>query len=113
LEENYRKTIFLQAARHGHHQVERGLDGHNIYVFRKHPNTTHGVTHPHHHESKEILWAERQSLRVWTQLNLPKLLFSGKLQGKGSREPLYKILFTKDNGICILQVGAHTIHQST
>eukprot|EP01114_Cavostelium_apophysatum_P007186 TRINITY_DN1901_c0_g1_i1.p1 TRINITY_DN1901_c0_g1~~TRINITY_DN1901_c0_g1_i1.p1 ORF type:complete len:575 (+),score=136.02 TRINITY_DN1901_c0_g1_i1:46-1770(+) len=48
------------AERHGHVLVGKVHALPGVYVFKKKPDTEHGVTHPHHNESSEITWFEQQ-----------------------------------------------------
>lgn len=48
------------AARHGHEFVGQIGNLKGVYLFHQKPDTLHGVTHPHHEESKEIIWFEKQ-----------------------------------------------------
>eukprot|EP01118_Nematostelium_gracile_P016473 TRINITY_DN682_c0_g1_i1.p1 TRINITY_DN682_c0_g1~~TRINITY_DN682_c0_g1_i1.p1 ORF type:complete len:574 (-),score=145.82 TRINITY_DN682_c0_g1_i1:630-2351(-) len=50
----------LIAEKHGHDYVECLKHIGNFHVFRMKDGTVHGVTHPPHHHSEEIKWAEQQ-----------------------------------------------------
>jgi len=48
------------AKRHGHEFVGAVGSLKNVFLFKKKPETQHGVTHPHHNDSSEIHWFENQ-----------------------------------------------------
>jgi subtilisin-like proprotein convertase family protein len=61
------------AQKHGHELVGRVGMLENIYLFRKKPDTIHGLTHPHHEESlgNTISWYERQIERQLYKRDTP------------------------------------------
>lgn len=50
----------LIAEQHGHRFLGKVRGFKDVYLFEKHPDTVHGVTHPHHHENPSIEWADQQ-----------------------------------------------------
>lgn len=71
------------ADRHGHEYcAQSNLEG--VFLFRQKPGTIHGVTHPHHHESKEICWMEKQVARQRIKRGFQDPLFPGQWHLHGS-----------------------------
>jgi len=51
------------AERHGHELIGAIGELHGFYLFKKKPETLHGLTHPLHESSPEISWFARQQAR--------------------------------------------------